>query len=332
MKTICQFTSLPLEIPFLSSPTRVQFYHPIFTLSLKSLLGIYADWKSKPASFHSEAEVILLTTAFLKASTLVHFKSSINPKTISHPALLQSLEPLIETVCLVAANLKNPEFETPSFIISADTSSLDCLPQWISLWQESLQNLNQSSALRQSIAHRNHLESRLSYYIRHQKTTPIYLTLLKDWITLAADLPTFQVFNPLTGKDSPISEYWLEILSRSIKENQIFSLPLNDVQEFYDHLIESLDDVGSDFANVTLTALRKTITAQTQGFGIDSTYVIVQSPEKEAIAKANTALLSAIASKYSSKPERKDFSTQTEYLRASLAWAAQNMKAEGRSN
>ena len=79
MKTICQFTSLPLEVPFISSPTRIQFYHPIFTLSIKSLLGIYANWKGEPLSSNQEADTILIATAFIRASGFVKFHTSINP-------------------------------------------------------------------------------------------------------------------------------------------------------------------------------------------------------------------------------------------------------------
>lgn len=322
MKTVCQFTSLPLDIPFLSSPTRIQFYHPVFTLSLKSLLGIYAQWKNQPASFHNEADTLLLTTAFLKASTLVEFRTSVNPKLTDHASLLQSLEPLIDTVCLVASNLQNPEFEAPSFIISTETASLDSLPQWIALWQESLEALSVSQQDRLSKAARARLESRLQYYIIHQKENSIYIGLMKEWLQEAAALPTsITIFHPFTKQYCSLASYWLDLLARGIK-GEVFSLPLNDLQEFYDHLIENLDDVGSTFANAALSTLRKIIHQQQQGMDIPSTFVIVKSEEAKALDKANASLLSAIASQYTAKPERSQFATAAEYLRASLAWAA----------
>lgn len=329
MKTICQFTSLPLEVPFLSSPTRIQFYHPIFTLSLKSLLGIYAQWKDKPVSQSPEADVILLTAAFLKASGHCTFQSAIN---LQSPDLAQrlhqSIESLVSTAILVATKSpKDEDSEIPHFIISKDTASLETLPNWISLWQESLHAMAQTPEHKLGLAARARLESRLSYYIIHQKENAIYIGLLCDWLTEAADLPTeIQIQNPFTKLTCSLASYWCDLLSRAIKGKEIFSLPLNDIQEFYDHCIENLDDVGSSFAHAALSALRKVIHTQTQGFGIDTTFVIMpQTTEQKIVNDATQSLLKAIASKYDSKPERKDFTSQSDYLRASLAYASQNL-------
>lgn len=331
MKTICQFTSLPLEVPFLSSPTRIQFYHPIFTLSLKSLLGIYANWKDKPLSSNQEADTILLATAFLRASGFVEFHTSINPSAPNlHARLLQSLESLVQTAILVATNAANPDAEIPHFIISKDTADLESLPNWIALWQEALTDLGQAKERRLTMAARARLEQRLNYYIIHQKENAIYISLLCEWLVEAAALPQeITIQNPFTKLTCSLSSYWCDLLSRAIKNKEIFSLPLNDIQEFYDHCIDNLDDVGSSFAHAALSALRKVIHTQTQGFGIDSTFVILpQSAEQKAQNDATQSLLKAIASKYESKPERKDFTSQSDYLRASLAWASQNLKGE----
>ena len=319
MKTICQFTSLPLEVPFLSSPTRIQFYHPVFTLSIKSLLGIYAQWKDKPST--NDADIILLSAAFLKASGRVIFNHSIQISPDLPSRLLQSLESLVHTAILVSAIKDNDEI--PTFIISKDTSDLSSLPEWISLWRQALEDQSQSKLHKQTIAQRASLEKRLSYYIIHQKENAIYTSLLCDWITQAADLPTEIIIqNPFTKLNQSLSAYWCDLLSRAIKQKEIFSLPLNDVQEFYDHLIENLDDVGSSFAHAALSTLRKVIHAQTQGFGLTSTTYVIQTPEQKSISDSTKSLLSAIASKFATKPERKDFSNQTDYLRASLAWSA----------
>ena len=331
MKTICQFTSLPLEVPFLSSPTRIQFYHPIFTLSLKSLLGIYANWKDEPQSGSHEADTILLTVAFLKASGFVEFQTSIDISSSNlYPRLLQSLESLVHTAILVAANQANTDAEIPHFILSKETSDLTSLPNWIALWKESLDNLGQTKEHRLTMAARARLEQRLSYYIIHQKENAIYIALLSEWLTEAAALPQdITIQNPFTQLECSLASYWCDLLSRAIKQKEIFSLPLNDVQEFYDHCIDNLDDVGSAFANAALTTLRKVIHTQTQGFGLDTTFVILpQSAEQQAQSDATKRLISAIAAKYETKPERKDFTSQSDYLRASLAWTSQNLSKE----
>ena len=140
---------------------------------------------------------------------------------------------------------------------------------------------------------------------------------------VAADLPTFTIQNPFTKTTEPLATYWLSLLSRGIK-GEIFALPLNDIQEFYDHLIENLDDVGSTYANAALSTLRKIIHQQQQGIGIGSTTYTIVPAEQQAIDKANAALTKAIASQYTEKPQRSQFQTAAEYLRASVAWAAHN--------
>ena len=138
MKAVCQFSNLPFEVPFLSSPTRVQFYHPIFTVSLKTLLGIYAQWKDKPSFQHEDT--LLFTAAFLRASNHCTFQTAI--RNADPQKLIQSLETLVHLSILVASD-PDEDNEIPSFIISANTASLESLPTWLSLWQESLDQRSQ---------------------------------------------------------------------------------------------------------------------------------------------------------------------------------------------
>ena len=169
------------------------------------------------------------------------------------------------------------------------------------------------------------MERALHTFIQQGKENGAYIKLLCNWLRYAANLPTFSIEHPSRKNWLPISDYWLELLSRAIKDKEVFSLPLNDVKEFYDHLIENLEDVGSIYAYAALSALRKVITAQTQGLGISTAYAFVGSGvtyQPNEAAKAATALVAAIAAKHTDKPQRKDFITNAEYLRASLAWTA----------
>jgi hypothetical protein len=116
-------------------------------------------------------------------------------------------------------------------------------------------------------------------------------------------------------------DYWKLIISRCANENQVFSIPRNDLVELLEHCEENIS-IGSIFSNALFKVLRHALDRQKNYLGLgdldlsSGSYKILNP--SDSVESAN--LHAMIQSAPKSKPTPEQYPTKMEYMKAKLRW------------
>lgn len=329
MKILCCYSSIEFTVEHIpGSYTHGELSHPIFQIPQKKLLS-YAGKFS--AGHLTPTDSYLLFLAILNSSELVHFRTPAirTPRTDS--IVYNNMEKLLRTVILLNT-VPSPEETFPQYAITPETRTLDNVSYWLQNWQDRYQEFKSGYRSAHESAIINRRDAALLRLLKSpHKSLSSYSSQLADWAAIAASFPTFLLSNnPLYPNLPPIScaDYWKEILVRCTKQDYIFSIPDNDLQELLEHCETNLE-VGSLQSNAVFKILR-TASARKRTFldlgdpDLSRTSYSILSKD-DSVEGAN--LRAVIDSAPTEKPERKDYPSDFQFNRATLRWlSAQKMK------
>jgi hypothetical protein len=327
MKILCAYSSIEFNVEhFPGSLTSREFYHPIFCLPQKKLLGYLHKWSHQELT---PTDSYLLFLALLKSSDLVNFRvpAARSPKTDSIVAC--NMESLAKILCKLNS-VSSPERIFPNYVISPDTKYLDNVQYWITNWEESFVEYSASQSKFidqrnswQKLQHREHALERL---IKNpHKPISEYSGILADWAAIAGDFPKFLVTSPFTGLSISCDSYWKDIISRCARKDIGLMFATNQILADIDELLEHCETsipAGSIHSHLLFKLLRDTKEKKKNFLGLGdqditkSTYAFL-SPT-DTVESANLSAM--IQSAPTEEPKPESYPTKFAYMKAKMKW------------
>lgn len=320
-KIICSLSGVEFScehLPFSISSREIS--HPLFHVDKKKLLGLSAQWAANKLT---PTENYLLYLSLLNSTDLIDWRApaSYTPKT---PAIIaNNMEQLIYVIGKIDV-IKHPSFVLPHFVVSHDTRSMENSYHWIQVWNQNYNDWHsniKSHANDQELTRR---ENSLHKLIKtsHKKIED-YPRILADWARIAGDFPTFSV--KVNGVRMGLDEYWENIIIKCAKEETIFQIPSNDLQELIDHCEEHIVHEGSIHAMALMRHLRRGKSMQDNYLGLgdidlassSATNYRILSPETSA---EDANIQNMIDSAPSSEPARQNYPDLISFIKAKARW------------
>ena len=264
----------------------------------------------------------LLFLALLHSSEQIQFRIACRRTPMTDSIVANNMEYLVRTVIKLNA-IRTPGTLFPFFAITAETCTLTNVHHWIEVWENCWKDFESGS--RRDIIHRNlaKRESALQRMIKNpHKHISAYASQLADWAAVAGSFPEFLVPNPFTkdSKKIPLSVFWKEIIVRATRNEYLYTIPDNDLQELLDHCEENIP-VGSIYSHALFEALRHAKEKKHNFLGLgdmdlQSKYALLENPKD--VESANMKAL--IDSAPTEKPRREQYPTQFAFMKAKLRW------------
>lgn len=289
--------------------SRQEAIHPLFNLSLKTLLAIYPQWL---AGRLSEDESKVLFLAFLKHTELVEFRTTANP----YPKLVaQNMEAMSKIASWKIALSSAQTINLPHFAITHQDRDLQSLPVWIEAWykaREDWRDQYKADKFKDKLRHREEILQRLVH--SHTRNETSYLRQLGEWAMLATGVPVdseyYLCWMPLFKLDPAKVPADIEVYNKAHTGN---------ITDMLEHFSKELDlTSGSLFAQEVITHVRKLHHCNTGGFlhmlSGDPTFSFTSDPIEDLNRKAASAGASL------DEPRAVDYPSRLAYLRAKAAW------------
>ena len=233
-----------------------------------------------------------------------------------------NMEYLVRTVIKLNA-IRTPGTLFPFFAITAETCTLANVHHWIEVWENCWKDFE--SGARRDIIHRElaRRETALQRMIKNpHKPIKEYASQIAEWAATAGSFPVFLIPNPFTkeAKKIPLSTYWKEIIIRSTRNEYLYTIPDNDLQELLDHCEENIPP-GSIYSHALFDSLRNAQKKKNNFLGLGdmdlrSTYQILEDPKDVESANFKAMIDSAPIE----VPRREQYPTQFAYMKAKLRW------------
>lgn len=318
MKVICSYSGLEFQVehfPFsLSSPS---CHHPIFDIPQKKLLSLLGKWA---AGEFTQTDSYLYCLALLNSSELIHWYTPAKRTPFTPSIVAQNIEALSRAV-IKLNTVTEPEKVFPSFAVTQETSSLVNLPEWIKDWESAYQDFKDGYKSAHDSRKLLAREAALARLIKSSHA-PVHKISqqIADWAAEAADFPRFSIPSPF-HKDRFLSlrEYWITLIIKCCKKENIFSLNRKDLEELLSHCEEHIP-LGSIYSQHLFSVLRNTISRSRDFLGLDSlgSYTLLEDSAKQDVESAN--LLALVNAAPSEEPKREDYPSDFKFLQAKLRW------------
>ena len=292
--------------------SNIGYYHPIFALPYKKLYGLY----SKHCSGHlTPTDSYLLLLAFLHSTEQIDWSvpAARNPSDIQTIHLVENnLRQLIEVVEL-SNTIYVPSFKQPSFRVTIENSNLTNLPSWIEAWEKNIELFKRGALSQRLQEDLQKVENKLSYYIKSGSKPETYSMVVAAWADKAADFPREH------------KENWTKIIRSCFNSNKMFSTPLADLKAVKSYCEENIE-AGSIHFHELMSTLREGISRHTDFLGMNPvalgyTLLPVDSTKND---EAVAAIVSAAPD---SEPQRGDYDSSLEYIRAKLRYKTAQIAA-----
>jgi hypothetical protein len=322
-KIICAYSGVEVRVDhfplYLDSR---ECYHPIFAISPKKLYQYYSHHIQNKLT---QTESYLLFLALLNSTELIDWRVPAKRTEETASLVAQYLPDLYKAVVQISG-IKHPSFSIPNIAITPDTHTLTNVKYWIKTWNEAYEDFITGLAksdLKSKLARR---EAGLEKLIKSPQISPEkYAVTLAVWASEAGQFPDFEI--PYEdGSIGTLSAYWQDIIVRCYKTENILAIPPRDLQELTEHCQEHID-AGSIFSHHLFAALEEGKSRQSNFFGIGDMialsaenpgFRIIDVNNPKSVEDANLAVL--IDTAPSHKPERKDFSSDFQYLKAKMKY------------
>lgn len=319
MKVLCSYSGLEFEVQhFPYSLSSGETCHPIFHIPQKKLLSLLGKWASN--SFTQE-DSYLYTLALLNSSSLIHWYTPAKRTPFTPSLVAQCIQPLASAV-IKLNTVTEPERVFPSFAITKETCTLQNLPEWIKDWESAYKDLKDGYRSAHDSRKLLAREAALARLIKSPHAPiPKIAQQIAEWAAQAGDFPRFLIQNPFSPRGPQISlrDYWIQLIIRSCKKEQIFSLSGKDLQELLDHCEEHIP-LGSIYSQHLFSTLRTTIARNKDFLGIDSlgSYTILEDNAKKDVEAAN--ILALVNAAPLEPPKREDYPSDFKFLQAKLRY------------
>jgi len=319
VKILCAYSSIEFTCDhFPASLFSREAYHPIFNLPQKKLLSYIGKWS---ASELTPIDSYLLFLATLNSSDLIEFRVPAIRTDRTDSLIAQNMEPLMKTIIRLNT-VMNPAVVFPRYVISPETRTLDNVHHWIQNWKEAYQDFldgYKSVHESQDLIRREHAIERLIK--SPHRPIASYAASIADWAAIAGEFPASQTISRITGKQLTISDYWKEIIIRCTKEEQIFSINREDLEELIEHCEINIS-AGPILAHHLFKVLRHARERQKNFLGLGdldirrSTFQILTS--SDSVEDAN--LRASIQSAPLDEPKIESYPSKFAYMKAKFRY------------
>lgn len=320
MKILCSKSGIEFNTEFFPGTFHSrELAHPIFSLEQKRLLSYTKKWACNELT---PTDSYLLFLALLNSSEQIQFRIACRKTPMTDSIVANNMEYLVRTVIKLNA-IRTPGTLFPFFAITAETCTLGNVHHWIEVWETCWKDFESGS--RRDIVHRDlaKRESALQRMIKNpHKPIREYASQLADWAAVAGSFPDFLVANPFIkeSKKIPLSVFWKEIIIRSTRNEYLYTIPDNDLQELLDHCEDNIP-VGSIYSHALFEALRHAKEKKHNFLGlgdmdIRSDYELLENTKDVESANMKALINSAPLE----MPRREQYPTQFAYMKAKLRW------------
>lgn len=311
-----EFTCEHLPI-YLSSR---EYAHPVFFMPQKKLLGLYQKYR------HAElgsTDAWLLFLAYLNSTDLVEWRVPAKRSAQSDSIVANNFEQLVNLIERIN-RVRNPRVQFAKLCVTPDTCTLDNIKYWLASWEATFDSYlrgNKQEQLKQDLAA---LESTLEYLVKDANRNEVqFASRLAEWADKAGGFPRFPV--QLAKTVTPCNEYWKQIIRKCTNQESIFAIPAKDLAELIEHCEENIE-AGSIYAHHLFKILKEGRNKQQSFLGLgDFSFTILTG--KESVEEANK--LAIINNAPDEEPNRLQYPSQFQYLKAKLAW---DMKVRNAAN
>ncbi len=300
-----------------------EFYHPIFALPQRKLLGLYTTYTK---GHLTDIDSYLLFCALLQSTDSVNFAvpASMNKNT---PTIIANNIAQLVRVIWESNAITHPAFKQPGFYIRADTASLSNIHIWIKAWISNIEDFKSGLDRRSEQEKLQAIENKLSKLIFTPEAGQTKLiATVADWADKAA------VF-PVSKRDA-----WKLIIRKCYNLNAMFSTPKSELVEIKNYCEENIES-GSIHFHTLMKTLRTGIANHNDFLGLSSLestttdcgYTLIEETAEDR-TKRESILLAIIAKAPDKEPVEKDYSSKLTFIRAKLAYKqAQNAGITGTS-
>ncbi len=324
MKVLCSYSSIEFTCEFFpgyisSKDSEYPVSHPIFQLPQKKLLSFLGKWANGGLT---ETDSYLLFLSLLRSSDLVEFRVPA-VRTLKTPTIIaQSIESL--TRALIHMNTV-PSVSTyfPHYVISTDTRTLENVQVWIDNWEEAYKDWKSGYRDAGESAKLRIREASLQRLIKNpHKPVSAYAAQISEWASIAGTFPQFQTINRLTGQRTDCASYWKHIIVRCAKEDGLYSINREDLEELIEHCEEHIPIGSGIYSHALFKLLRHAAEKQRNFLGLGdldlskTTYAILSSTDSTEAAN----LRALIDSAPENEPRPEQYPSKLEYLRAKVRW------------
>lgn len=328
MKVICAYSGIEFQVehfPYHLSSS--QSVHPVFEIPQKKLFSLLRKWSEQE---FTPTDSYLYTLALLNSSELIHWYSAAKRTPFTAAIIAQNVEGLIRAL-LKLHTVPNPETVFPSFAITPETSGLQNLPHWIADWEQAYKDFKDGYRSAHDSRKLLQREAALQRLIKSPHAPiPKIASQIAAWAAQAGSFPSFLISSPFhKGLQISCSDYWQTLIIRCAKNENVYGLKTEDLQELLEHCEENIPH-GSIYSNHLFTLLRKGLERNRDFLGTFSlgSYTLLEESAKNDVEAAN--MLSIINAAPAEEPKRENFPSAFRYLQAKLRWdAAQKSKKDG---
>lgn len=328
-KILCSYSGLQFRCEHMPlSLSDHETAHPTFFLPAKKLAGLYSLYLDGKLSVEEEW---LLFLAYLKSSGCVEFRVPAKFTANTRALIATQFEQLVAVVTKVSSLRAGSRIVPAKVAITPATATLENLPHWLALWEQTYQDYLAGFDAHQKITELAEIEERLLRLQgqRAPSSQGRYNSLLADWAAKAFDFPQFLIQD--AGKPTTLSNYWRLIIRSCQSGERIFQFPRQDIQELYDHCCERIEGQpqwGIDTLQLISYGLE--LHSDFLGLGdpdlagkpISFTLIDGEQHTADAVQQANLAAIIAAAPK--TCPRREDYPTEFAYMKAKVNWQLAN--------
>jgi hypothetical protein len=320
MKILCAYSGIEFSVehfPYYLSNS--QSVHPIFEIPQKKLLSKLKVWSEGELS---PTESYLYTLAILNSSELIHWYTAAKRTAFTPSIIAQNMEGLTKAI-LKLNTVSDPASVFPSFAITKETADLKNLKEWIADWEQAYKDFKDGYKSAHDSRKLLAREAALQRLIKSPHA-PVHKisSQIAAWAAQAGSFPTFLISSPfIKNTQITCSDYWQTLIIRCAKNENIYALNQQDLEELLSHCEEHIP-IGSIYSNNLFSVLRKGLAKNKDFLGLSTlgSYTLLETQAEQDVEAAN--LLSIINSAPSEEPKKEDYPSSFRYLQAKLRWDA----------
>lgn len=326
MKIKCAYSSIESNVDHFPgiADTR-ETVHPIFHIPQKKLLSYTSKWATGELT---ETDSYLLFLAILNSTELIQFRTAAI-KTVDTPAIIaNNMQQLVLTVSrLNSVSALRQIF--PEFVVSNETRTLANVRYWLEVWQENYESFNAGNVREIKLEKLRIRENALERMIKSPHVSvSSYSKKLASWAAIAGNFPEYLVQHPkIKEQKIPMSEYWQMIIIRLAKEDDIFNIDSQDIFDLYEHIQLNIP-YGTIQSNLLMKIMKKVVSQHRNLLSLgepilEVEYDILDSPQPVSNSSQDlesNELSRIIESAPDSPPNRMDYNSQHEYLKAKMRY------------
>ena len=284
----------------------VSYAHPALNTPLKKLVQQLVDWHAARITEPDDQYLYLL--AWATNLPELQITTQLDSST-TFPVLLAHSEQLFKTVLACA---KFPHVKFPAMVVRKPTDLAQSLTNWLSVLAEAFHQSNQFASQRLYNDEVRRLESVLDNITSKQLKGHLHRTskVIAAWADKAGRFPHTNIVTP-QNTTVPLNEYWIQIIIHAFNESTLdlikSGIGVGDVAELIEHCEDELPH-GSTYAFTLMRKLRAAKATLIELSGIPD------------IGPADTIVADTLPMDVPIEPERKQYKSSVDYLKARLAW------------